>query len=512
MLKNLYKWNIFIILLTAGISGLITSIWAYQHNYITVYADGVSHLNIARRVLDNLQPGIAQLGASWLPVYHLLLLPLVQSNFLWHSGLAGTLVSEISFVISSLFIYLIIYQLTNSKKFSFVSSIAFIFTPDILYMATTPMTEIFTVMLMLGATYFLIKWVNTQSNFTLLTSSAFVALGVLTRYEVWFYAVISILLVALIEFLKYKNFKKAEGITILYATPIALSFFLWIGWNLIIFHDPLYFYNGIFSASAYQIPLEKAGQLPTEGNIFNASYYYLQALGLINGWVYVIISIIGFFVFYLFSFKKFNYLILLVLASPILFEIISLFSGSTAIWVPNLFPFQMYNIRYGIYGSVFIFIFLPLIFYKLKKVGLFLFILVISLQIVIFATSGLPISLRDGLVGRNDASGKSVIEAANFIKSNYSSGLIMAPSGALDPFIFATGLPNKVFITEGVRKYWDESIVHPEKYATWIVLTKISNGTNIRDGIQEASVKNPLYFKDFKKVFDKGSVLIYKKK
>src|SRR6266581_3402829 len=47
----------------------------FQHHQILLQEDAISHLRIARRVLDNTPPGFGQLGGVWLPLPHVLMLP-----------------------------------------------------------------------------------------------------------------------------------------------------------------------------------------------------------------------------------------------------------------------------------------------------------------------------------------------------------------------------------------------------------------------------------------------------
>ncbi len=79
-------------------------------NLTTIYNDAMSHLNVARLVVDNMQPGFAQLGSVWLPMNHILSLVFVWNDMLWHTGLAGSLISMIAFMISTIALYqLVIY-------------------------------------------------------------------------------------------------------------------------------------------------------------------------------------------------------------------------------------------------------------------------------------------------------------------------------------------------------------------------------------------------------------------
>jgi len=82
-------------------------------NVTTVYNDAMSHLNVARLVVDNIQPGFAQLGSVWLPMNHILSLVLIWNDWLWHTGLAGSLISMAAFVISAVALYKLVVYLSR---------------------------------------------------------------------------------------------------------------------------------------------------------------------------------------------------------------------------------------------------------------------------------------------------------------------------------------------------------------------------------------------------------------
>ena len=73
-------------------------------NSLLYYDDAVSHLVIAKRVIDSLTPGIAQFGSVWLPMTHILLLPFTANNYLFQTGLAGTIVSGFSTAIAAVYL------------------------------------------------------------------------------------------------------------------------------------------------------------------------------------------------------------------------------------------------------------------------------------------------------------------------------------------------------------------------------------------------------------------------
>src|SRR5260221_12040062 len=60
---------------------------------------------IARRVIAGRTPGLAQLGTTWLPFNHALMLPFIWSDFLFRSGFAGSFPSMIAFVVGTVYMY-----------------------------------------------------------------------------------------------------------------------------------------------------------------------------------------------------------------------------------------------------------------------------------------------------------------------------------------------------------------------------------------------------------------------
>ena len=70
----------------------------FQNGLGLSYNDARSHLDIGRRVVEGLKPGIAQIGSVWLPLPHLLMVPTVWNDFMWPTVLYGAIKSMISFV------------------------------------------------------------------------------------------------------------------------------------------------------------------------------------------------------------------------------------------------------------------------------------------------------------------------------------------------------------------------------------------------------------------------------
>src|SRR5438309_10451639 len=71
-----------------------------------IHIDAIAHVNKARGLFDNIEPGLRQLGTVWLPLPHLLMAPLAVIDPLWRSGAAGSLLSIICFIGTGMFLFL----------------------------------------------------------------------------------------------------------------------------------------------------------------------------------------------------------------------------------------------------------------------------------------------------------------------------------------------------------------------------------------------------------------------
>ena len=72
---------------------------------VLLYGDAVAHINIARRVFDSRTPGLLQLGTVWLPLPHLLMIPFLLSNWMWQTGVGGSIPSMVAYVFGAVGIF-----------------------------------------------------------------------------------------------------------------------------------------------------------------------------------------------------------------------------------------------------------------------------------------------------------------------------------------------------------------------------------------------------------------------
>src|SRR6187397_1041792 len=86
-----------LILTLGGVVGLGSFIYYRILGLTTAHYDAKAHLVVARRVFDSLEPGYLQMGIHWLPLIHLLYLPLVWNDYQYHSAILPSLISVASF-------------------------------------------------------------------------------------------------------------------------------------------------------------------------------------------------------------------------------------------------------------------------------------------------------------------------------------------------------------------------------------------------------------------------------
>lgn len=238
---------------------------SFKLNYIVAYNDAAAHLNTARRVIDNLTPGIVQIGSVWLPLLHILEMPFVAVDVLWTTGLAGSIVSSISFIGASFFLYKLLRYVTDDDWAAALGALVFASNANLVYLQTTAMFEPLLMVLALGSVYFLTRWSRTQVLVDLIRGAFFTMLATLTRYDGWALFISTSAYVFLASFAQKR--KQKEGMLLLYLFLAAFGIFLWLLYNQLIFSDALYFARSEFSAAAQQDILAARGYLPTKHNL-----------------------------------------------------------------------------------------------------------------------------------------------------------------------------------------------------------------------------------------------------
>jgi hypothetical protein len=329
----------------------------FRSGDVLLYGDAVAHINIARRVFDSLTPGPLQLGTVWLPLQHLLILPFVMSDWLWRSGVGGSIPSMIAFVLATIGIFRLVRGLTETNPASaWAGALIFAANPNLLYLQSVAMTEVLYLALFIWSLVFFSEFARSKNDLALTKCSGCVLAASLTRYDGWF---LTAALVVAIFIIRPSKRLLVRFVLVGLTGPV-----LWFAYNASVYRNPLEFANGPYSAKAIERRSIEAGTAPHpgSGNILIAGSYFLKAAEINVAattalqWVWLAIALLG----ALMSLPQFRKkilpratgssppLVVLLLWLPLPFYIWSIAYGGVPIYFPAWWPHSYYNTRYGI--------------------------------------------------------------------------------------------------------------------------------------------------------------------
>ena len=457
----------FVTLILSAIS-VASFIYYYKNGLGLSYNDARSHLDIGRRVVEGLKPGLAQIGSVWLPLPHLLMVPTIWNDFMWHTGLSGALQSMVSFVATGVLIYKFLERL-NVKMFGrLIAVFVFVANINVLYMQSTAMTELLLLATLMAGIYYFVGWHQTDNTLDLVKSAFYVMLSSLIRYEGWFLVGFAALIL-IITTLKKRGYKAAEGAAILFLTLAGVGVFLWFVWNQLIFKDALYFILWPFSAHAQQQQLADAGNLNTKGNALFSLKVYLYAL-IYNSYAFTFfLGLIGAL---LFAFdKKIKPMVRFAsstLFAAFIFNVLALYLGFSVLFIQGLSGNTWFNVRYGLMMMPPVAIFIGYLADRAKNFKLVIFGLLVFVSFFAFANAD-AVTIDDARVG---SSQKNVSEVSGWLHDNAMNkdGFVLISAASHDAIIFSSGLPLSKFIHEGTGAYWTSAMTTPDRWARWIVM------------------------------------------
>ncbi len=497
----------FFVVVIASVFSLVSLFYLYSHNLVLSIDDGRSHLDVARRVFDSLSPGLVQLGGIWLPLPHLLMLPLIWNDYLWHTGLAGVIPNVFCYIGSCLVVFLLVKNISKSVFAAFIAFLIIATNPSLLFLQGTPMTEPPSMFATLLTSYFFWRWL-VEDNYNMLVASAIFSLfATLTRYEAWIIPIVICFAIIMTGINKRWKRSKIESRVILFGTVAFIGIAFWSIYCWAIFGDPLYYLNGEGSASWFA--LYEAGKtgLPTKGNILQTLGIYTANTIATSGFILLFLSVIC-LIFIIFKLKKrefkLDFIILIsILFSPIFFNIYSLFSGHSVMWSDWFYPYKIYNVRYTLLA-------LPLIalligvgakyFNIIFKIGL---LILITLQLFVFYKTA-PIALYKDIT-QTKGSNREI--TGKWLKEHPTNGLTLISAGANEIIIFDSGKPIKDFIYEGNKLLWKASLKNPSIYASRIVMGSVFGAQT--DKVYSSLINNPQLKENYRLVYDKGSYQVY---
>ena len=500
------------IVIVSMVLATVATLFMFVNDWIVLYGDAESHLNIAKRVIHSVTPGAAQLGGIWLPIPHILLIPFVASDFLWRTGVAGSIVSGVAFIISGLYLYKTTHFITKDKMVSAVSFLVFALNPNILYLQSTPMTELVLIMFFILSTYYFLHYVyNTDNVLYLIYASFFAFCATLSRYDGWFLVIMQAGSIGLLYIWKKKNWRMMEGKLVLYCSLAFFGIALWFLWGYLILGDPVYFTNSQFSARSQQKEWQARGELPSYHNLPSAFIYYFVTSMSNAGVLLFLAALIGFAIFMKDRYKSLaTYIAVLNLLVPFIFNILTLFLGQSIIFIPHLTPttfeWTLFNVRYGVMAVPAVAFFFGYLFYNRSLGAKALLIGLIVMQCGLYLVGfSRVLTFDDGYIGLSHAKRPT---AEQWLATHYDGGMVLMDDYARTISVVRSGIPMQNMIYIGNDPYWQESLTNPGKYARWVVMQK---NDSVWSSILDRPIIEGRLYKEFEKVYTSPEILIFRK-
>lgn len=496
-----------------------------QGGAIIAYGDAESHLNIAKRVVGGLTPGLAQLGGIWLPLPHLLLVPFVYFDQLWRTGLAGSIVSGAAFVVSAVYVYKLTFLLTRHSGGALFAAAVFMANPNAVYMQSTPMTELVLIAFFLLSSYHFIRYLYDRDRLSDLVFAAFFGFcASLSRYDGWALVLMEagILFLALFPWKANaegfrRRWSELEGRIIVFSTLAFFGILLWLVWGWLILGDALYFTHSEFSAKSQQNSWYERGELPSYRDLPSSLLYYSVTSMANVGLFPTAIGLVGLAAFAFDRHVRHRAFVLLVLAVPFLFNVATLYLGQSVIFIPSLTPesfeWNLFNVRYGLMMVPFMAVTAGYLFYRLsllriRTVALAAASGLLVSQLAFYATGRAQIiTLEDGTSGLSSLRSRNP-DAERYFRESYDYGKLLTDDFSRAISIVKSPVRMEDAIYIGNKPYWEESLAQPERHARWIIMQK--DDPLWKSMLLDPTVEARLYTY-FNRVYTSDEVLIFRR-
>jgi cellulose synthase/poly-beta-1,6-N-acetylglucosamine synthase-like glycosyltransferase len=492
-------------LLVACIASVVACWYSFQHHDILLYNDAYSHLRIARRIFDAPSPSFAQFGGVWLPLPHLLMLPFAWNDYLWHTGLAGSFPSMACYLVTTVYLYLAARRLTSDGRASFVGTLVFVLNPNVLYLQTTPLSELVCSATLTMVCYYFLRWTQDDHLKYLIFAAGSTFLATLARYDGWALFLVLLVFIVFIGIIKRHKATQLEGNLVIFAVLGGLGIVIWLIWGAVIFGDPLYFQHGPYSSQQQQVWFlhKNALSLYTYHDLLQSfRYYTLNIIDILGPILFILaaLSVVGFVSR---QRKKPETFGALVFLTPFAFYIFSLYSGQIVLFVPEAVPayaqLHLYNARFGaeMVAPVALFIAIFISRWQLPQLppvwgtlGYTIAMLAITFQAILIASGGI-ISLQDGQYGVSCAPHHDI---NTYLAQHYAGGKILE-----DIYISSidgtdTGINLMNFVSESSGPLWDAALHDPAAIVDWIIVSPDDGSDLVTQNIH---IRSPAFLKNF---------------
>jgi hypothetical protein len=440
----------------------------FMDGMTNAYGDGIAHLNIARKVVDHPDDSLwqryVQIGSPWLPLQTVLMLPLVGNDWMWRTGVAGSIPSMLAFIIGAVSLYLLARRLYEPEAGAWghalplVSAGIFLLNPSALYMQATPMSEPIFMGTLVTAAYSLQRWIDDRSHRRLFIAGMAMTAATLARYEAWPVAAASGLIVL---FASNGGAGARLKALLAYGAIVSTGPVYWLWHNWAIYGNAFEFLTGPYSARGifFQNRIKFGWTRIFVGNATADVLLMLTMVAVCVGPLLVLMTVLG---VGRMAAKRPRSLLrhspAFLLLVPFFFHVMSIYKGEAQMF--PLSAFGLLNVRYGLPHLLPVALFAPAVAPFLKRFGWRWAVGAVSalalLQYGLLISEG-PSQIavyQDGF--RNGLNTRDARERARFSKillEDPPQPTILMHSGALGPVVMEGGLRFSSLIHEGTIRW-----------------------------------------------------------
>jgi len=460
------------VVLFATVASVCTYAYFASRGMALGYKDSISHLQIASRTLHSPTAGFAQLGGVWLPLPHILMLPLVWFAPFYYSGFAGSAISMVSYVVACVYVYKMAFGLTRKRIPAVAGLLVFALNPNVLYMQSTPMTELLLFAAIAATAYYVQRWIQTEEHrnkYPYLFAAALAAfLACLTRYEAWAVTLVMGVIVLVVAWRQYGR-PAMEGVALSFAFLSGAAIVMWLGWNLLIFGNPLNFQSGKYAKPSLWVG---EGELSVGNPAVAAKTYWYAVVG--NLGIAVVLAMIAGAVALIVFRRRLDSLPVLGLLTIAPFFVFALVVGQRPLHVMEITR-DLYNVRFGL------FMVLPaavLVAYLISVLPSRAWVACLGIAVACALLPLVPggstriVTAREGSVGFPNTAKTT----SDFLREHYDGGVILIESFGNESVLFHARIPLTNNVYEGSYQKWDPALSNPPgQQIRWIVM-RAGNG------------------------------------
>ncbi len=223
-----YSLWLIALLFIATLVSLLTNWYALQHHLILTSANARMNLVLSHALLAGPASFMqsAQHGMG-LPLQPLLTFPFIWNTALWQSGLAGSIPSMLSYLVTTAYIFLIGYEISKDSRASFIGALIFVSNPTVLAFQTSPDNTLLTLTTIIMSIYYILRWTQRQDQKSIIIAALCACLATLASYAAWILIPLLLLLLPLVQIIRGHSWARIESNLLIFSLPAFLGVFLW---------------------------------------------------------------------------------------------------------------------------------------------------------------------------------------------------------------------------------------------------------------------------------------------